>query len=222
MPAPATTLDVRPLVLPGLLAYREEVALRRAVAFCDAPDLVCGVEVQPLTPRTWSMLHAVRSRFLYGGQPVDEDVKLYLWFHSPLWCHDRTPGMLRRYRRALAPLNAALHGRWSLLGRSLGHQSIVLARFIDGIGALIDAALADAPGGSGQSGPPPSTLEAQMIHEFAAAYGWAPERTRATPLRQLFQLHRCIRAARGDDISDPREDEIKARHYAARNPAPAS
>jgi hypothetical protein len=59
----------------------------------------------------------------------------------------------------------------------------------------------------------------ELINEFAAAYRWPAEQTSGTALRRLFQLHRCIRSARGDDMDDEGEDEIKARHYAKRNAA---
>jgi hypothetical protein len=85
------------------------------------------------------------------------------------------------------------------------------------IARLVDDAFADAPPRAGRPGKPLATTEAYFIHEFAAAYRWAPERTRHTPLRQLVQLHRCIRAARGEDISDSGEERIWAEYLRAKN-----
>jgi hypothetical protein len=209
--------DVVPLHLPALADYRRSAALAQAEAFCPIGSEVLGMMIEPLTPPRYSMLYAVGNRFLHGGTPREEDVKLYLWICSASWVPNTRAGARRTYHRALAPLNLALHPRWSLFGRSVERQAMILARVIDAIETITAADFASAPAAGGRAGSPLATLEAQMIHEFSVAYGWSAELTRRTPLRQLFQLHRLIRAARGEDVSDPVEDTIKAAHYQRRN-----
>ncbi len=214
-------LDVKPLLLPALTEYRRAQAMRRATSFIELTDRVCGVECQPITPRTYSMLYATGSRFIFGGTPLEKDVKQYLWFHSPLWCDDSHPDMRARYKQAMRFFNRQLVGRrgWNFRRATIEEAAVVLALAGNDIGALVDQAFADAPAGSGKPGKPVATLEAQLIHEFADAYDWPQEQTSGTALRRLFQLHRCIRSARGEDLDDEGEDQLKAAHYAQRNAA---
>lgn len=72
---------------------------------------------------------------------------------------------------------------------------------------------------SGKPTTPLATLEAQMIHCFATAYGWSAETTRRTPLARLFQLHRMIRQTRGEDVEDAGEQRMIFRHLSERNKA---
>lgn len=212
-------LDVKPLILPALAVHRAAVARRRATAFIAIPDRVLGIDCQPISPASYSLLHAVGSPFLFGGTPGEREVKQYLWFHSPLWCDDSHPEMKGRYHRALLAFNRFLIGRrgWRLRRPCLDECAAVLALAGADIEAHMASAFADAPAASGKPGSPLASLEAQLVHEFARAYSWAPERTRLMPLRQLFQLHRCIRAERGEDILDEDEEQIKAAHYIRRN-----
>ncbi len=210
------------LHLPALLEYRAQQVHRRAVAFCDAPEYVLGTRVLPLTPRTFSMLYAVRSAFLFGGPQLEQDIRTFVWFHSPLYCH--AGGWFPRLRKrvALARLSLALNQPWR---RALGLEWTV-NHYLGGVAIaksevkqIIDDAFADAPAKSARSGKSIASLEGFFTHEFAVAYGWTPERTRNTPLRQLVQLHRCIRTARGEDVSDEGEAKILANHLLAKNAA---
>jgi len=223
-PGNGVTLDVRPLHLPAIAEHRTAVARRRATAFLALPDRVLCIDCQPLSPASYSLLHAVGSPFLFGGTAGEREIKQYLWFHSPLWCDDSHPGMRARYHRALRSFNRLLIGRrgWRLRRPCVDECAGVLALAANDIFSHVADAFADAPAGSGRPGQPLAALEAQLIHEFARAYRWEPERTRHTPLRQLFQLHRCIRAERGEDIEDEDEERIKAAHYARRNAELAS
>lgn len=214
-------LDVKPLILPALAEYRRVQAARRATAFIELTDRVCGIECQPLTPRTYSMLFATGSRFIFGGTSVEKDVKQYLWFHSSLWCDDGHADMRARYKQAMRFFNRLLVGRrgWTFRKVTIDEAAAVLAIAGTDIEALVSQAFADAPVGSGKPGRPVATLEAQLVHQFAQEYRWPQEQTSNTALRRLFQLHRCIRSARGDDMDDEGEDQIKAAHYAQRNAA---
>lgn len=209
------------LRLPALAEYRAATAQRRAEAFCDVPDHVLGIPVSPLTPRTFSMLFAVRSRFLFGGTPLEGDVRNYVWFHSPLYANCTTPDWRRRKRRALAPLARQLGvepwRRWLGLGVSADRYAAALALAASDINQIMDAAFADAPRAAGSRRAPLASLEASLVHECAAAYHWPPERTRSTPLRQLFQLNRCLAAASGHEVRDEGEDAILADHLARKN-----
>lgn len=208
------------LRLPALLEYRAASALRRTAAFVEGDDMVLGQITKPLTPATFSLMVAHRSRFFCGGGPAAEgDVRNYLWFHSPNYAPFGVRDWRERKEKALWRLSWILEQPWRrwLLRKPCVHRyTAVLQIAVAEIRHLINEAWADASPASGTASAPLASLEAQMIHEFAAAYGWPPERTRHTPLRQLFQIHRCIRAARGEDVKDAGEQAIIAGHLQRR------
>jgi hypothetical protein len=206
----------KPTYLPGLIEYRAAAAKRRAGAFCEAPEYVLGTEVRPLTPATFSMLYAVRSPFVVGRrQPGEHDVRNFLWFHSRLYghCGVRFVGLrkwiaLRKFSWQLSPWWCRLFRLSAPVHRYVATMAIACAE----IQGMVDDAFADSPPAAGRPSRPIATLEAYMIHEFSASYGWSQEKTRHTPLRQLIQLLRCIRSARGVEISDEGEDLVWANH----------
>jgi hypothetical protein len=200
------------------VAYREAASRRRAAAFCDAPDYVLGAEVLPLTPRTFSMLLAVDSHFILGGRATEGDVRNYLWFHSPRWCHSGVPGWQRRKAMALRPLFVELASPWRRrmgLPVDLPRYQAALALAVADIRRLVEDAFADCPAGGGD-GVAIATMEAQLVTAFARELHWSADFTRNQPLRQLFQLLRCIRSARGEDVNDRGEQEILAAHLRRR------
>jgi hypothetical protein len=208
------------LRLPALLEYRNAAARRRAEAFCDVPRDVLGVSVRPVTPATFSALLAMRSPFVGRGTADAGDVAAFLWLHHPDHCHTGIAGWQDRKRRALAPLSFELRQPWrKWVGMRPDAQRQIAAVAIASaeITRMVEDAFADAPAAAGRPQKPLATLEAFFTHEMAVAYGWAPERTRHTPLAQLMQLHRCIRSARGQEITDDGEDAIIAEHLRSRN-----
>lgn len=218
------TKETRPpdqrLRLPALVEYRAAADVRRASAFCDVPEYVLGIEVLPLTPRTFSMLYAVKSHFIHGGQVTEGDVRNYLWFHSRLYAHCGVPDWQERKRQALRVLDRELNQPWRkfiLMRPSLARYMAVLNLAIADIRGIIAEAFADSPPAYSSGETPIATLQAQVIHLFSELYGWAPEYTSAMPLRKLFQLQRCIRAARGRPIEDRGEQEIIADHLRRKN-----
>lgn len=94
-----------------------------------------------------------------------------------------------------------------------------LTTAIADIQGIVEKAFADSPAASGRPGKPIATLEAYFVHEFAIAYRWMPERTSSAPLRELIQLHRCIRSSRGEEITDDAEEDVLADHLRQRNDA---
>jgi hypothetical protein len=210
----------KPLNLPKLGQYRAEASRRRAIAFCDAPEYVLGTKVRPLTPATFTMLYAVRNAFVCGGQIKEHDVRNFLWFHSRLYGHCDALGLRIRKWMALRKFSLQLSPWWCrLLGASAPvHRYVAtMAMACTEIQMMIDDAFADSPPSSGRPAKQIATTEAYLIHEFASAYGWAPEKTRHTPIRRLLQLLRCIRSARGEEIIDDGEDRILAEHLLRRN-----
>lgn len=208
--APQTSPDPSVDLQQTIAAYRSEVSARRARAFIDCPDTVLGLSLRPVTPPTWTMLQAIGSRLLTEETPLEGDVRNYLWFHSRLfWLGSQLPAPCSKLLKwlALLPFSAQLHRR-----RDIDWYAATLATAINEIRGLLSDALADAPRGDRACAPGPC-LEAQLIHFCAEQYGWSPERTRATPLRQLMQY---VRAATPSDDDDG-ERAIRFAHLRKRN-----
>lgn len=209
------------LYLPALAEHRKRAAARRAAAFVAGQDNVCGVPCQPITPATFTALYALESRFVCGGEQAAEgDVRNYLWIHSQEFEPGGSRRVKRKRERALLPFLALTRKRWLVVFRvpDIHTYCAAVALAINDIARLVAEAFADAPAASGLGTKPArATLEAQMIDLFAQAYHWTPERTRATPLRQLYQL---IRLINHDDNPDAEEAEIIAEHLRKLNTQP--
>lgn len=199
-----------PLILPALAEYRKAAAWRRATAFVPGPDMVLGITCNPITPTSYSMLFHLRSRFIMGGPIGEGDVRNYLWLHSPHFVPGGSGAVQRRRKAVLRTFERMLMAPWLGIFRrpEMNCYCAGMAMAINDISRLIEDAFADAPsGGSGK--PARATLEAQMQALFADAFDWAPERTSATPLRQLYQLVTLIN--RSEDM-DAGEEAILADH----------
>lgn len=213
------------LYLPALTEYRAAATKRRAAAFCDVMDSVLGEEVKPLTPAIFSMLLATGNAFVCGGRISERDLREFVLFSSPHYITPGKPGWKRAKARALRGLNFELHQpwrRWVGLQRDPNRAAAVFQIAASEIKAIIDEAFADAPAASARPSRAIATMEAFLIHEFATAYQWPPERTRNTPIKTLMQLHRCIRTARGVEVDDEGENRILTAHLKAKNEALAS
>jgi len=172
--------------------YRKEVTARRARAFIDCPDYLFKHELKPLTPKTWTMLHASGNRFLCGGMPLEGDIRNYIWYSSP-WFTMEGRFIKNRKWASLLWWNTILHSRkdedWYVATLALAGAEIA---------GIVHETLADAPTGGKNTSPGPC-LEAQFIHLCAVEYGWAPEYTREQPLKKLFQLRRNFDTTEDDE-----------------------
>lgn len=199
------------LYLPELTEYRAAQVKRRAEAFCDIPHYVLGTPIKPITPASFTRLLAAENRFICGGVAEIEDVWRFVWNHSPLYCpRAQWFFRLRKWvglRRLRFQFNYPPSGH-----NKADWQRAVLVLATAEIRQIVNDTFADLPAKSARPGKQIATNEAFFIHEFSVAYNWTPERTRHTPIRKLLQLHRCIRSARGDDVSDDGEDNILAAH----------
>lgn len=203
-PAPFTSPD-QPYYSPQLLQVRHAAHRRRAAAMSAPHDTILGLRFEPLTPASYSRLMVLESPFLWRHpNPSHAAIRNYLWSHWARWDSDGRgrPEFVEIFERRIVPTWL----RWTF---SRAARAALRARTAKGydeaaaqISELVGIAFADAP--SPAVGAPRqvcATLEAQMIDLFAERYHWAPERTRATPLRQLYQFIRC------NDRSDYDPDE---------------
>lgn len=157
------------------------------------------------------MLLADGNRFITGGEPRESDVRNFLWYHSPHFCY---PGSLFwRLRKwwALDRITTLCTQPWRQVvfaKPSFGWYAAIIAMASAEIMAICDEAFAESSRPKGRTSPPVACLEAQMIALFSEHFGWPMERTRRTPLKQLFQLERCVLKLNGAKIADDGFDAL--------------
>ncbi len=200
-PTPELPAD-RPYYSTELLLVRHAAQRRRAAAMVATHDIIKGFRFLPLTPASYSRLLLIESPFLWKQPAGAAAVRDYLWQHWPAWNIEGRgrAAFLRAFERRMCP--AWLRFFYSRpawrAGLAEGYAEIAVR-----ITELMAVAFADesAPALPGAARQICATLEAQLIDLFAKRYAWTPERTRATPIRQLYQFIRC------NDASDYAPDE---------------
>lgn len=216
------TAPAQDVYSPEQLTARRASSRRRAVAMVSEYDEILGFTVRALSPATHSRLVVIDSPFLYRVAGGASDVRDYLWFHWPAF---DAQGLGRdAFQRALeARINPPWRG-WRT-SRAARHDIVAAAyaRASIQIQELCTIAFADdGPGGEGGKRVS-AALEAQLIDIFAERYRWEPDRTRHTPLRQLYQLLNCINGSDFDrsevdviaeELRQANADVIASRHAA--------
>lgn len=179
--------DAQPVYSPAQLEARQQATIRRAAAMVRDFDLVLGVRVKAMTPATYSRLVVIGSPFLYRAAAGADAVRDYLWIHAETFDEEarNRAAFFRDWDRKTMPRWA----RWRYT-RQTWHDRVATTYALAAceIAELVGIAFADEPPGGEGNTMAGASLEAQFIDVFADAYGWTPERTRNTPLRQLFQL----------------------------------
>lgn len=174
------------LAIPGLREAIERETEKREFDFLGAPELLCGIEVMPLSIRRLLRLQAVNSPFLYNADlkagPVD--VALFFWSLSPnyeralvvrQWCE------LASFALGRAVFNGIRHRfirRLSML--HLGEATAACRQYVAD-------AFEDAPGASDERGPTYYGWPAGYVGLLATEYGWTEDETIDLPLRRLWQ-----------------------------------
>lgn len=167
MKPPIALADI-PGLPEALAAARAEEERIRELAFLPVHLEIGGIPVEQYRPRHRQLLLACGSPFLCGGAVRAEDVVQALWIL-------RVPDP-QETRDAFA---AAL-------------ADFPAAELVAGLERYLDEARIDAPGSGTGDRAPVTSFTAQLVHEFATAYGWTPAQTLDTPFAQLYQLFRLV------------------------------
>ncbi len=189
---------------------REGAAKRRAEAWAMVPDTILGVEVNAITPAIYTLLVATDNAYVYGRVPVEADLRNFVWFCSPYFNPDSPTLSLRWKPWQMYKLNRALG---CFLPKKY-RAKIVNENFYRAclqIHTLIANTFKDGLPGNEESLPLAAAFEAQMLDTFAREYRqWPlPKPVRHTPIKQLYQLARCIdRAMMGKNAPYYDRDEI--------------
>ncbi len=163
---------------------------RREQAFLDLPALVCGEELRMMTPMDLLVLNGVRSPFVCPGEVSPGDVALFLWYMNVSndgghgWRNERRKKQMFR-RIAVRPFDAA----------------------VKSIFEHVEDIFQDAPGVSGgerdERRPLGTCFLVPLTLGIAKATHWGRDEILRTPLPQLFQFMKALRAdAQGNDFVD--------------------
>jgi len=169
---------------------------RRAEAWAMVPETVLGIQLNPITPAIYSLLVGTGNAYFTGRIPKEGDLRNFIWFCSPSFHPDEPKPAIFRKAWLMAKLNMRLRRGSTKKNRSavmmgnfykacLQIHEIVAATFKDGIPNVET----EEP-----TIPLAASLEAQLVDVFACAYQqWPmPKPVRHTPIKQLYQLARCI------------------------------
>ncbi len=173
---------------------RKESALRRTRAWACVPETVLGIELSPITPARYTALVATNNAFIFGRLPMEHDLRNFIWFCSPQFNPD-APMLSTRWKPLqMFRLNNALTKR----PRKQPKDEAVFQHFAQAIveiRAIIELTFSDGlPASDGNHKPVAASMEAQLVDMFAREYAqWPlPQPMRHTPIKQLYQLARCI------------------------------
>lgn len=177
--------------LPGVKAAVEQEQHQRQEAFvADAPEFICGVEVQQLTFRHVNLLRACKSPLLChrDRMPTPSDLAQFLWACSPVY--DTAKAIMDKIMPWSPKLAKWVFNRQRVkFARRL--RNLSYAELIVGVDKYIQEAYADALGSSG-TGLFISYYAGQCsaICMLSKEFGWAEKAIFDIPLKRLFQYLR--------------------------------
>lgn len=179
--------------IPG---YREALEVereQRETAFIDAPELVCGVAVLPLTPRHVLILDGIGCPIFRGLPMTPVDIARMMWVISTDFTEHVT-----------------IRSRWDRYRMTRRVAEIGYGELLQALGKYVDDAFADSPAGNGGE-KAFSSWVASYVHVLAARYGWEDGKILNTPLKRVFQLLRHIQRDNNPDaIFICRSDKVRS------------
>lgn len=195
-----------------IAAIRTGANQRRAEAWAMVPEEVLGIQLNPITPAIFSLLVGTGNAYLTGRIPKEGDLRNFIWFCSPQFNPDAASHSSFRKAWLMAKLNLRLRQ-----GSNRKNQpSVVMGNFYKAclqIHQIVSDTLKDGvPNVETEEpvAPLAASLEAQLVDIFSCAYQqWMmPKPVRHTPIKQLYQLARCIdRRGLGKDAKYHDSDE---------------
>lgn len=161
--------------IPGYREAVEREQSAREQTFLGLTEFVCGVEVNPLTPRLFLILEEGESPFVCGGIPDHADVAQFFWIVSIDFVSGRGD-LAKEFAKTRCP--------------NIDFTSACVAIY-----AYIEAALQDSPGGSGGGRTEFASWVASLVHKIASRYHWSENDILNLPLKRAFQYTKLMRAS---------------------------
>ena len=160
------------------------------------PETVLGIQLNPITPAIYSLLVGTGNAYVVGGIPKESDLRNFVWFCSPQFNADAPILSIRWKWLQMFRLKIALcrASTWKQRNEAIVANyykacfqihEIIRDTFKDGVAPVETEEPAE---------PLAASIEAQVIDMFAREYKqWPmPKPVRHTPIKQLYQLARCI------------------------------
>ena len=182
-------------------AYAREREVRD-YAMLGLPHEVCGIQIRPLTLRSYMLLSFVRNPFIVGGEMNLEDAAQFLWLLSVNYLPP-SGGFVQRFKSFF---------RRKRLMRKIA--VIPDGELLDGIEEFIEEMFMDCPGGKKNGAPRSISLAAELVNIFRGSFNRAELMETALP--EIWQhLRYC------SDSTAPKfnkfSDRVKARFLAQLN-----
>lgn len=201
--------------IPGYRAAIESETREREKPFAFWPELICGVEVKPLSASLLARLALIESPLVIGGIPSPVDVGLFMWCVS--FQHERA----LRVRSVLEFVSGRL-ASWALNRIRLQFiRSIAKKPYRELAKACADyvaAAFDDAPGFSRGETISYYAATAGAVDSIARTYHWSEREILELPLKRLWQYRRRIEESAGRKIFWNRSDTIRGKWLAEKQP----
>jgi len=156
--------------IPGLGAAIEQERFVRDSSFLSLPEVIGGVDVQPMTLRHIIALSSVGSPFIAGGHATPEAVAQFVLLLA------KPTGWLakRRLLKRIAKMD--------------------YDETIAEIKAFMDEAFQDSPASSGgRTQASYYSFAASLVDVFGKEYSWTESAVLDTPIKRLFQYLNVIR-----------------------------
>jgi hypothetical protein len=161
-----------PDAIPGYREAIEAEARQREGAFLRLPEFVCGVQVEPLTLRRFTLLNHLGIE----TAATWENMELFLWLMSPAYTPRNGWARTRHQARCV----------WAFMRHGVDVVHICANAWLAG-------QFQDAPGRSAAGFQVDNTSGiARHVDMIASEYGWPIDRVLDLPLRVAFQLQREI------------------------------
>ena len=187
------TAPSEPVYSPDQIAMRRRADVRRAAAMVSDFDTILALQFRAISPASFSRLVVIGSPFLDASGQAEAgaaDVRDYLWNHALEFDPSgagRSAWIASLERHLFPPWL-----RWRYSARRWhDRKAVIYAQAIAQIRELVRVAFADEPPPGSDGARIRASLEAGMVDAFARMYGWDPEKTRAMPLRRLYQYLAC-------------------------------
>lgn len=200
---------------------RQQAHKRRSEAWAMVPETVLGIELNPITPAIHTLLVGTGNAYVTGNVPGEADLRNFVWFCSQKFNPDHPNLSLRWKWWVMLKLRLAINRGATRKNR----PQVILRNFYtacEQVHEILANTFSDGCSPGNQGKPLAAALEAQVIDMFAREYKqWPmPNPVRHTPIKQLYQLARCIdrrNLGKEDNYFDPREDECTRSFLAALN-----
>ena len=180
--------------IPGLeQAIKRETAIRDQ-SFLELPEVIGGIDVQPLTLRHVLLLEGIGSPFICGGYVQPHDAAAFL-----LVVTGRPKGLKR----------------WRLLRRVGGLNA---KEAVGEIESYLSETFMDAPASSQSQATAYFSNAAALVDCFGSEYGWSEAAVLDIPLKRLFQYVKVITKRNNPKaiLFNP-SDKVKGRFLAELN-----